>query len=88
MSGEPVLAGLTVQQVRKLVAEGAVIVDVRPVADVAAGHIPGAVSIACSACAAIWVVGAITAVSGIVAAVRMYETHRRPAAYHHAPVGG
>jgi MFS family permease len=29
--------------------------------------------------AAIWVVAAITAVSGLVVAVRMYETHRRPA---------
>ena len=30
--------------------------------------------------AAVWVVAALTALSGIVVAVRMYETHRRPAA--------
>ena len=29
--------------------------------------------------AAVWVVAALTAASGVVVAVRMYETHRRPA---------
>ncbi|GAA3959959.1 MBL fold metallo-hydrolase [Actinoplanes auranticolor] len=42
----PVLPSLSVEQVRRAAAAGALIVDVRPVADVAAGHIPGAVAIA------------------------------------------
>lgn len=46
LTGEPVLPSLTVDQVTRLIAHGAVIVDVRPVTDVAAGHIPGAISIA------------------------------------------
>ncbi|WP_203736609.1 MBL fold metallo-hydrolase [Catellatospora chokoriensis] len=54
VSGEPVLASLTVDQVRRLVADGAAVVDVRPVADVAAGHIPGAVSIALRPVFATW----------------------------------
>ncbi|OKJ94959.1 hydrolase [Streptomyces sp. CB03234] len=41
----PVLPALSVDQVRHLIGEGAQVVDVRPVADFAAGHIPGAVSI-------------------------------------------
>jgi MFS family permease len=38
---------------------------------------------------AIWVVAALTAASGAVVAVRMYETHRRPSTPHGdaAPVG-
>lgn len=41
----PTLAALSPDQVRHLIGEGAQIIDVRPVADFAAGHIPGAVSI-------------------------------------------
>jgi rhodanese-related sulfurtransferase/glyoxylase-like metal-dependent hydrolase (beta-lactamase superfamily II) len=41
----PVLPALSVQQARRLIGEGAQIIDVRPVADFAAGHIPGALSI-------------------------------------------
>jgi rhodanese-related sulfurtransferase len=41
----PRLPALSVAQVRRLLAAGAVVVDVRPVPDVAAGHIPGAVAI-------------------------------------------
>jgi glyoxylase-like metal-dependent hydrolase (beta-lactamase superfamily II)/rhodanese-related sulfurtransferase len=39
------LVQLSAVDVRKLVAEGAAMVDVRPVADFAAGHVPGALSI-------------------------------------------
>jgi MFS family permease len=39
----------------------------------------GIVADALGARAAVWVVAAVTAVSGLVVAVRMYETHRRPA---------
>jgi MFS family permease len=39
----------------------------------------GIVADALGARAAVWVVAALTAVSGLVVAVRMYETHRRPA---------
>ncbi|MFP3991832.1 MBL fold metallo-hydrolase [Streptomyces sp. E11-3] len=39
------LAPLTVATVRGLLAQGAQLVDVRPIADFAAGHVPGALSI-------------------------------------------
>ncbi|MFE0802715.1 rhodanese-like domain-containing protein [Streptomyces sp. NPDC058812] len=41
----PTLAALSLDQVHRLLGEGARIIDVRPVVDFAAGHIPGAVSI-------------------------------------------
>jgi len=41
----PVLAPLAPQEVRRLVAEGAELVDVRPIAAFAAGHVPGALSV-------------------------------------------
>ena len=50
----PRLAGLSVEQVRRLVADGATVVDVRTVADVAAGHLPGAVAIPLRAQFATW----------------------------------
>jgi MFS family permease len=34
---------------------------------------------------AVWVVAALTAASGLVVAVRMYETHRRPADRQSSP---
>lgn len=44
--GEPLsLSGLTVEQVRRLLTEGATLVDVRPIADYAAAHLPGSLSI-------------------------------------------
>ncbi len=46
ISGEPGLLALTAQQVRSHQAAGATVVDVRPIRDVAQGHLPGAVSIA------------------------------------------
>jgi hydroxyacylglutathione hydrolase len=50
----PRLPGLTVGEVRRLLADGAVIVDVRPVPAVAAGHIPGAIAIPLRAQFATW----------------------------------
>ncbi|WP_328767297.1 MBL fold metallo-hydrolase [Streptomyces sp. NBC_00286] len=41
----PTLPALSLDRVLRLIGEGAQIIDVRPVADFAAGHIPGAVSI-------------------------------------------
>jgi glyoxylase-like metal-dependent hydrolase (beta-lactamase superfamily II)/rhodanese-related sulfurtransferase len=54
ISGEPALAALTADQVRAHMASGAVVVDVRPIADVAQGHLPGAVSIALRSQFATW----------------------------------
>ncbi|WNM35784.1 MBL fold metallo-hydrolase [Streptomyces sp. Li-HN-5-11] len=45
LDAEPVLPTLTAHDVRRLLGQGAEVVDVRPIADFAAGHIPGAVSI-------------------------------------------
>jgi hydroxyacylglutathione hydrolase len=39
------LSALTVEQVRRLLADGATLVDVRPIADYAAAHLPGSLSI-------------------------------------------
>lgn len=45
LTTSPTLPGLTAGQVRTLLAEGGHVVDVRPAADYAAGHIPGSLSI-------------------------------------------
>lgn len=50
----PSLAQLEATEVRALLARGALAVDVRPVEDFAAGHIPGALSIALRAAFATW----------------------------------
>ncbi|MQA98034.1 MAG: MBL fold metallo-hydrolase [Streptosporangiales bacterium] len=54
LTGTPPLPGLDTGQVRALLAEGGQVVDVRPVADFAAGHIPGALSIPMSGRFAVW----------------------------------
>jgi hydroxyacylglutathione hydrolase len=50
----PALARLNAAEFRKHVADGAEIIDVRPVAEFAAGHIPGALSIALRPAFATW----------------------------------
>lgn len=45
LTAQPLLPALAAQQVRALTADGGHVVDVRPAADYAAGHIPGSVSI-------------------------------------------
>jgi hydroxyacylglutathione hydrolase len=50
----PTLVPLDVPTVRRLLADGAVALDVRPVAEVAAGHLPGAVAIPLRAQFASW----------------------------------
>ncbi len=42
---EPTLTALDPAAVRRRLADGAVVLDVRPVADIAAGHLPGAIAI-------------------------------------------
>ncbi len=54
ITAEPVLAPLGVPAVRRLLAGGAVVVDVRPVRDIAAGHLPGAIAIPLRAQFATW----------------------------------
>lgn len=54
ITSEPALASLTIDQVQAHLATGAVIVDVRPIRDVAQGHLPGAVSIALRSQFATW----------------------------------
>jgi hydroxyacylglutathione hydrolase len=50
----PALAPLTAGQVRTLQDSGAQVIDVRPVADYAAGHIPGSLAIALRGAFATW----------------------------------
>ncbi|MFD4582326.1 rhodanese-like domain-containing protein [Streptomyces sp. NPDC058423] len=45
LTASPALPGLTADQIRALLADGGHVVDVRPAADYAAGHIPGSLSI-------------------------------------------
>ncbi|MGW7363740.1 MBL fold metallo-hydrolase [Streptomyces sp. NPDC054841] len=45
LTATPLLPALSTAQVRALMAEGGYVIDVRPAADFAAGHIPGALSI-------------------------------------------
>jgi glyoxylase-like metal-dependent hydrolase (beta-lactamase superfamily II)/rhodanese-related sulfurtransferase len=54
LTGDPGLAPLDVAAVRDLLGQGARLVDVRPVTEFAAGHIPGAVSIALRPAFATW----------------------------------
>ncbi|MFF5218561.1 rhodanese-like domain-containing protein [Micromonospora sp. NPDC000442] len=54
VTGTPELARLSADEVRRLLAHGAVLVDVRPVTDVAAGHVPQALAIPLRAQFATW----------------------------------
>lgn len=54
LDGEPALKPLDVAAVRALQADGGVVVDVRPVSRFAAGHVPGALSIALRPAFASW----------------------------------
>lgn len=54
VTGAPLLARLDAAQVRRRLAQGSIVVDVRPVPDYAAGHLPGSVSIPLRAAYATW----------------------------------
>jgi len=54
LGAEPLLREWDVAGVRQLVADGAAVLDVRPVGDFAAGHLPGAISIPLRAQFATW----------------------------------
>ena len=54
MSSAPALAPLNADQVRALQDDGGQVIDVRPVADYAAGHIPGSLAIALREAFATW----------------------------------
>jgi len=54
LDGEPTMRQLSVDAVRALMADGAVLVDARPVDHFAASHVPGAVSIPFRAVFASW----------------------------------
>jgi hydroxyacylglutathione hydrolase len=54
LDAEPRLPALSADRVKRMLADGATVVDVRPVPDVAAGHIPGAVAIPLRAQFATW----------------------------------
>jgi len=54
ITAPPLLAPLDVARVGRLLGDGAVVVDVRPVGDYAAGHIPGSIAIALRAQYATW----------------------------------
>ncbi|MCW6009028.1 MBL fold metallo-hydrolase [Micromonospora sp. CPCC 205371] len=54
VTAPPLLAPLDAREVRRLLADGAVVLDVRPVVDYAAGHIAGSLSIPLRAQFATW----------------------------------
>jgi glyoxylase-like metal-dependent hydrolase (beta-lactamase superfamily II)/rhodanese-related sulfurtransferase len=54
VTAPPLLAPLDAAHVRRLLADGAIVLDVRPVRDYAAGHIPGSVAIPLRAQYATW----------------------------------
>ena len=54
LDGPPVLAPVTAAQAHLMLAEGAVLVDVRPVTEFAAGHVPGSLSIPLRGVFATW----------------------------------
>jgi glyoxylase-like metal-dependent hydrolase (beta-lactamase superfamily II)/rhodanese-related sulfurtransferase len=54
VTASPLLAPLDLTQVRRLLGSGGIVVDVRPVRDYAAGHIPGSVAIPLRAQYATW----------------------------------
>jgi hydroxyacylglutathione hydrolase len=54
VTAPPLLAPLDVAHVRAMLGDGAIVVDVRPVSDYAAGHIPGSVAIPLRAQYATW----------------------------------
>ncbi|HZN76987.1 MAG TPA: rhodanese-like domain-containing protein [Micromonosporaceae bacterium] len=54
VTAPPVLPPLDAVEVRRLLGDGATVLDVRPVADYAAGHIPGSVAIPLRAAFATW----------------------------------
>jgi len=54
ITAAPVLPALDASSVRAMLADGAYVIDVRPVRDYAAGHIPGSVSIPLGAQFATW----------------------------------
>ncbi|MCB5178394.1 MBL fold metallo-hydrolase [Streptomyces antimicrobicus] len=54
LTAQPLLPDLSARQVRDLLADGGQVVDVRPAADFAAGHVPGSLSIALRGQFATW----------------------------------
>jgi hydroxyacylglutathione hydrolase len=60
VTAPPLLAPLAAREVRRLLADGAVALDVRPVVDYAAGHLPGSLSIPLRAQFATWLGWLIT----------------------------
>jgi hydroxyacylglutathione hydrolase len=54
ITSEPTLIAVDASTVRRLIADGAVVVDVPPVRDVAAGHLPGTIAIPVRAQFATW----------------------------------
>jgi hydroxyacylglutathione hydrolase len=54
VTGEPQLTPLAVDEVRRLIADGGYLVDVRPPTDYAAGHVPGSIAIPLRPAYATW----------------------------------
>lgn len=67
------LAGIDVGAVQRLISDGAVVVDVRPVERFAAGHIPGSLSIALRPQFASWLGWLVSRGSSIVFVIDSYQ---------------
>ena len=82
----PIPPALKVQQVKALLQSGAQIVDVRPVADFAAGHMTGAVSIPLRGAFATWL-GWVVSPDWAVVIVRLADQDLGEIAWQGAKVG-
>lgn len=80
------LAALTVEQVRRLVGDGATIVDVRPIEQYAAAHVPGSLSIELRAAFGTWL-GWLLPRDAVVVVVRSHDQDRAEILGQAAKVG-
>ncbi|GAB2750830.1 MBL fold metallo-hydrolase [Salinifilum aidingensis] len=86
LDADPALPALDVARVRSLQAEGAQVVDVRPVRQFATGHVPGALSIPLRPAFASWL-GWLTSPEHPLVIVRSEEQDPAEIAWHAAKIG-
>jgi hydroxyacylglutathione hydrolase len=86
LEGAPLLASLGVDGVRYRIAEGALVIDVRPIRSFAAGHVPGSISIPLRPVFASWL-GWLTPVDSVLIIVRDADQSAEEIAWQAAKIG-